>query len=56
MAYVAAGYIATFGTIGMYAAWAVVQSRRAAANVMRRSDDAATTATTLAADADRPAR
>ncbi len=43
MGYVAAGYIATFGTIGMYAAWAVVQSRRAAANVLRRADDTTTT-------------
>ena len=44
MGYVAAGYIATFGTIGMYAAWAVVQSRRAAATVLRRTDDMSTSA------------
>ena len=32
--YVAAGYIAVFGTIGLYASWAVIKSRRAAAQVL----------------------
>lgn len=34
MAYVAAGYIAVFGTIGAYTGWAIVKSRRAAASVL----------------------
>ena len=34
MGYVAAGYIAVFGTISIYAGWAIVQSRRAAARVL----------------------
>ena len=43
MGYVAAGYIAVFGTIGLYTAWAVIMSRRAAVQVLAtqraRSDD-----------------
>ncbi len=43
MGYVAAGYIAVFGTIGLYTAWAIVKSRRAAAQVLAaqraRGDD-----------------
>ncbi len=34
MGYVAAGYIAVFGTISIYAGWAIVQARRAAARVL----------------------
>lgn len=32
--YVAAGYIAVFGTIGLYASWAIIKSRRTAAQVV----------------------
>ena len=34
MGYVAAGYIAVFGTLGIYIAWAITKSRRAAAQVL----------------------
>lgn len=34
MGYVAAGYIAVFGTIGLYTGWAIIKSRRAAAQVL----------------------
>lgn len=35
MGYVAAGYIAVFGTIGIYAGWTIVRARRAASDVLR---------------------
>ncbi len=34
MGYVAAGYIAVFGTLGVYTSWALIKSRRAAAQVL----------------------
>ncbi len=41
MGYVAAGYIAVFGTVVLYSSWAVLRSRRAAAQVLeaRRTTD-----------------
>ena len=41
MGYVAAGYIAVFGTIAVYAGWAIVQARRAAARVLAAQHTAA---------------
>ncbi len=34
MGYVAAGYLAVFGTLGAYTGWAITKSRRAAAQVL----------------------
>lgn len=41
MGYVAAGYIAVFGTVVVYSGWAVVQARRAAARVLTAQRPAA---------------
>lgn len=34
MGYVAAGYIAVFGTLAVYTGWAITKSRRAAARIL----------------------
>jgi xanthosine utilization system XapX-like protein len=40
MTYVAAGYIAVFGTLGVYVGWTIVKARRAAANIIGNEDRA----------------